>query len=132
MENLMKLSVLTVMGLVLAIPVALSAQKKSQETGPVAWGALSGNAGCVIFAEGHKTSGRFYGVAVTTKRVGKLTLVETQNYTFDQKEVLETQENLDNLMQIAQKDHIKFVKISEKYSPDLLEKARASCKADAK
>jgi hypothetical protein len=58
--------------------------------------------------------------------------VETQNYTFDQKEVLETQENLDNLMQIAQKDHIKFVKISEKYSPELLEKARASCKADAK
>ncbi len=85
----------------------------------------------MIFAEGHKTSGRFYGVAVTTKTVGKLTLVEAQNYTFNQKEVLESQENMNNLMQIAQKDHVKFVKIPEKYSPELLEKARASCKSDA-
>lgn len=128
----MKLSALTVLGLILAMPVALSAEKKPQETGPISWGMLSGNSGCVIFAEGHKTSGRFYGVAVTTKRVGKLTLVETQNYTFDQKEVLETQENMDNLMQTAQKDRVKFVKISEKYSPELLEEARAACKADAK
>ncbi len=82
---------------------ALSAQNKAQPSEPIAWGALSNNASCVIFAEGHKTSGRFYGVAVTTKTVGKLTLVETQNYTFDQKEVLETQENMDNLMLMAQK-----------------------------
>ncbi len=105
----------------------LSAQNKAQDSEPVVWGVLSGNASCVIFAEGHKTSGRFYGIAVTTKTVGKLTLVEAQNYTFSQKEVLETQENMDNLMQMAQKDHIKFVKIPEKYSPELLEKARATC-----
>jgi hypothetical protein len=111
--------------------VALSAQNKAQPSEPIAWGALSNNASCVIFAEGHKTSGRFYGVAVTTKTVGKLTLVETQNYTFAQKEVLETQENMDNLMLMAQKDRVKFVKIPEKYSPDLLEKARASCKVAA-
>jgi hypothetical protein len=109
----------------------LSAQNKAQDSEPVAWGVLSGNASCVIFAEGHKTSGRFYGIAVTTKTVGKLTLVEAQNYTFSQKEVLETQENMDNLMQMAQKDHIKFVKIPEKYSPELLEKARTSCKSGA-
>jgi hypothetical protein len=115
-------------GLVLTAPMVLSAQNNPQASDPVAWGALSGNSSCVIFAEGHKTSGRFYGVAVTTKTVGKLTLVETQNYTFDQKELLETQENLDKLMQMAQKDHVKFVKIPEKYSPELLEKARASCK----
>jgi len=107
---------------------AASAEKTPQPADPVAWGVLSGNTGCVIFAEGHKTSGRFYGVAVTTRTVGKLTLVETQNYTFDQKEILETPENLDNLMKIAEKDHVKFVKIPEKYSPELLEKARASCK----
>lgn len=106
---------------------ALSAQKTSQPSDPVAWGVLSGNVGCVIFAEGHKTSGRFYGVAVTTKTVGKLTLIETQNYTFDQKEVIETQDNMNNLMQISEKDHIKFVKIPEKYSPELLEKARSTC-----
>ena len=60
--------------------------------------------------------------------VGKLTLIETHDYAFDQKVTLETQENMDNLMRIAQKDHIKFVKIPEKYSPELLDKARTSCK----
>ena len=126
----MKIPTLIVAGLVLMASITLSAQNKSQDADPIVWGALSGNSSCVIFAEGHKTSGKFYGVAVTTKTVGKLTLIETQNYAFAQKEVLETQENMNNLMQMAQKDHVKFVKISEKYSPDLLEKARATCKSD--
>lgn len=126
----MKTLVSLALGLMLAVP-AVSAPKTKPAADPVAWGVLSGNAGCVIFAEGHKTSGRFYGVAVTTKTVGKLTLIETQNYTFDQKVVLETQDNLNNLMQIAEKDHIKFVKIPEKYSPDLLDKARTTCKSDS-
>ncbi len=117
-------------GLMLTASV-LPAQNKKEPAEPIAWGALSGSSACVIFAEGHKTSGRFYGVAITTKTSGKLTLVETQNYTFTQKEILETQENLDNLMQTARQDHVKFVKIPEKYSPELLEKARATCKADA-
>jgi len=127
----MKVFAHIVIGLILTTPMALPAQNKAQGSEPIAWGVLSGNSSCVIFAEGHKTSGRFYGVAVTTKTVGKLTLVEAQNYTFNQKEVLESQENMNNLMQIAQKDHVKFVKIPEKYSPELLEKARASCKSDA-
>ncbi len=125
----MKLSAHIVVGLVFSTFTALSAQSKTAGSEPVAWGILSGNSSCVIFAEGHKTSGRFYGVSITTKTVGKLTLVEAQNYTFNQHEVLETQENMDNLMQIAQKDRVKFVKIQEKYSPELLEKARASCKS---
>ena len=95
------------------------------------FGMLSHHAGCVIFAEGHKTSGRFYGIAATTKTVGKLTVVETQNYAFAEKEVIETQENLDRLMKIAQTDRVKFVKIPEKYSPELLGKARALCVPDA-
>jgi hypothetical protein len=132
----MKLSARIVLGLILSAPIlsapmALSAQSKTPASEPIAWGALSGNSSCVIFAEGHKTSGRFYGVAITTKTVGKLTLIEAQNYTFSPKEVLETQENMDNLMQAAQKDRVKFVKIPEKYSPELLEKARALCKATA-
>lgn len=124
----MKLSVATLICFTLVLPATLSAQKNTQDQDPVTWGVTSNNSGCVIFAEGHKTSGRFYGVAVTTKTIGKLTLIETQNYTFDQKVVPETQENMDNLMRIAQKDHIKFVKIPEKYSAELLEKARAVCK----
>lgn len=110
-------------------PAGFAADKTSNQE-PVVWGALSGNSGCVIFGEGHKTTGKFWGVAVTTKTVGKLTVVETQNYTLDEKEILETQDNMNDLMRRAQKDHVKFVKIPEKYSPELLEKARASCKTD--
>ena len=127
----MKISTLIVAGIVLTNSISFSAQNKSQDPEPVVFGMLSNNSSCVIFAEGHKTSGKFYGIAVTTKTVGKLTLIETQNYTFNQKEVIETQENMDNLMQMAQNDHVKFVKIPEKYSPELLEKARASCKSGA-
>ena len=123
----MKLT-LTTLGLALLTATTLFAQGKGQELDPIVWGVSSGNAGCLIFAEGHQTSGRFYGIAVTTKTIGKLTLIEAQNYTYDQKITPETQENMDNLMRIAQKDHIKFVKIPEKYSPELLEKARAACK----
>jgi len=127
----MKISTLIVAGIVLTNSISFSAQNKSQDPEPVVFGMLSSNSSCVIVAEGHKTSGKFYGIAVTTKTVGKLTLIETQNYTFNQKEVIETQENMDNLMQMAQNDHVKFVKIPEKYSPELLEKARASCKTGA-
>ncbi len=127
----MKIPVFAAAGLILAAAAPLSSQNKSQSADPVVWGALSGNAACVIFVEGHKTTGKFYGIAATTKTVGKLTFLEAQNYTFDQKEVLETDENMNSLMRLAQKDHVKFVKIPEKYPPELLEKARSSCKADA-
>jgi Spy/CpxP family protein refolding chaperone len=113
-----------------AIAPAGFAADKAANQDPVVWGALSQNTGCVIFKEGHKTTGMFWGVAVTTKTVGKLTVLETQDYTLDQKEILETQENMNDLMRRAQKDHVKFVKIPEKYSPNLLEKARTSCKSD--
>jgi hypothetical protein len=117
--------------LVLLSSIAFAAQSHAQEPEPIAWGELTGNTSCVIFAEGHKTSGRFYGIAITTKTVGKLTLVEAHDTAFDQKEVLETQDNMNNLMLMAQKDRVKFVKIPEKYSPDLLEKARAACSSSA-
>lgn len=127
----MKILVRVVIGSIVMVSMALAAQDKAQSTEPVVWGVLSGNSSCVIFAEGHKTSGRFYGIAATSKTVGKLTLLEAQNYTFEDKELLETQENMNNLMQMARKDHVKFVKIPEKYSPELLEKARSSCRPDA-
>jgi hypothetical protein len=79
-------------GLALITPVLLSAEKKPQNQDPVVWGILSNNSGCVLFAEGHQTKGMFYGVAVTTQTVGKLTLIETQNYAFAEQITLETQE----------------------------------------
>ncbi len=128
----MKLPIFLAACLIIAAASPLSSQNKSQTAEPVVWGALSNTSACVIFVEGHKTTGRFYGVAVTTKTIGKLTLLEAQNYTFNQKEVLETDENMANLMHLAQTDHVKFVKIPEKYPPELLEKARSTCKADAR
>lgn len=119
---------LTMLVLALASPVFLQAEKKVQELDPVVWGTTANNAGCVIFAEGRQTKGHFYGVVVTTKTTGKLTVIETQNTTFDQKEIAETQENMDSLMRTALAEYIKFVKIPEKYSPELLVKARAACK----
>lgn len=108
-----------------------ASDKNSQNQDPVAWGMLSQNTGCVIFQEGHKTSGAFWGVAVTTKTTGKLTVIETQNYTPEEKVYLETQENMDALMQRAQKDKVKFIKIPEKYTPQQLEKARALCSSNS-
>jgi hypothetical protein len=125
----MKLLAVFLLLLVMA-PLSFAAGKKAQNQEPVVWGALTQNAGCVIFEEGRKTKGMFWGVAVTTTSVGKLTVIETQNYTLDETEFLETQETMDSLMQHAQKDRIKFVKIPEKYSPELLEKARTMCKRD--
>lgn len=110
------------------MPASFAAKKNAANEEPVAWGMLSQNTGCVIFKEGRKTSGMFWGVAVTTKSIGKLTVVETQNYTLDQKTILETQENMDALMQRAQRDGVKYIKIPEKYSPEMLNKARAMCK----
>jgi hypothetical protein len=116
--------------LLLAVtPFSFAAGKVSPPQDPIAWGMLSHNTGCVIFEEGRKTTGMFWGVAVTTKTSGKLTVIEAQNYTLNQKVFLETQDVMDDMMRRAQTDHIKYVKIPEKYPPDLLDKARAMCKA---
>jgi Spy/CpxP family protein refolding chaperone len=116
--------------LLVALPFSAASAKESPDQDPIAWGMLSHHSGCVIFAEGRKTKGMFWGVAVTAKITGKLTVIEAQNYTPAQQEYLETQDVMNDLMRSAQRDHIKFVKVPEKYSPDLLEKARAMCKAD--
>jgi len=120
----------TILCMLVLAPLGFAADKNTPPAKPIAWGMLSGNTGCVIFKQGRKTSGMFWGVAVTTKTVGKLTVVETQNYTMDEHEILETQENMDALTLRAQKDHLKFVKIPDKFSPDELQKARTLCKQD--
>lgn len=109
------------------VSTCFASGKHSQSEDSVVWGMLSQNTGCVIFQEGHKTSGMFWGVAVTTKTVGKLTVIEAHNYTPEDKVYPETQENLDKLMRLARENKIKYVKIPEKYTPQQLEKARELC-----
>jgi hypothetical protein len=121
---------LPLLALVLS-PGALSqGEKPADAQDPVVFGMLSQNTGCVIFREFRKTSGMFWGVAVTTKTVGKLEVIETQNYTLDQKKWDETVQNdMNELQRIAVRDKVKFVKIPNKKPTDeQMKKARALCK----
>jgi hypothetical protein len=123
---------LVVLALVLSTfltPAAYAKEKnKNVPQEPVVWGMLSQNKGCVIFKEYRKTSDTFWGVAISWKVQGALEVIETQNYNLEQKKWLETQENMNELMRLAVKDRLKFVKIPEKYPDDLLDKARQMCK----
>ena len=121
---------LPLLALVLS-PAALSpGEKPADAQDPVVFGMLSQNTGCVIFREFRKTSGMFWGVAVTTKTVGKLEVIETQNYTLDRNKWDETvQDDMNELQRIAVRDKVKFVKIPNKKPTDeQLKKARALCK----
>jgi len=112
-------------------PGALGQEQKPADTqDPVVFGMLSQNTGCVIFREFRKTSGMFWGVAVTTKTVGKLEVIETQNYALDRKKWDETvQDDMNELQRIAVRDKVKFVKVPNKKPTDeQLKKARALCK----
>ena len=126
----MRILLIAILALFLS-PVAAAKDKKpadSQE--PVVFGILSQNAGCVIFREYRKTSGMFWGVAVTTKTVSPLEVVETLNYKLEQTMWNEThQEDINELQRLAVKDKIKYVKIPNKNPTDeQLEKARSLCK----
>ena len=126
----MRILLISILALSLS-PVATAKDKKSPDSQePVVFGILSQNAGCVIFREYRKTSGMFWGVAVTTKTVSQLDVIETQNYKIEQTTWNETQqEDLNELQRIAVKDKIKFVKIPNKNPTDeQLEKARTLCK----
>jgi hypothetical protein len=105
-------------------------QKPADSQDPIAFGLLSQNTGCVIFSEFRKTSGKFWGVAVTTKTVSKLEVVEAQNYKLDRKQWDETQmDDLNELQRIATRDKVKFIKIpNKKPTSQQLDKARAMCK----
>lgn len=112
------------------LPNALAQDGKPADfRDPVPFGMVSQNTGCVIFREFRKTSGMFWGVAVTTKTVSKLEVIEGDHYNLNRKLWDETQiDDMNELQRIATKDKIKFVKIpSKKPTSEQLEKARAMC-----
>jgi hypothetical protein len=83
---------------------------------------------CIIFKEYRKTSGMFWGVAVTTKSRSFLEVLESQHYTLEQTKWDESdQESVNQLQRLAVKDKIKFVKIPARYSDEQLDKARKMC-----
>ena len=113
----------------LLVPGCFAKDKKDVE--PVMWGTLDQNAGCVIFQEHRKIRGMYWGVAVTTSESYELDVVETENYSLDQKNFKEDQEGMNDLQRIAARDRIKFVKIPGKVTPELLDEARAMCKGES-
>jgi len=92
---------------------SFGADKKAKaEEEPTVFGITSQNTGCVIFKQYTNTTTRFWGVAITQRRVGALEVIETQNYDMPQKKWIEDQEGSDQLLRIAVKDRVKFVKIT--------------------
>jgi hypothetical protein len=111
----------------LTIPSFANDKKAKVEEDPVVFGITSQNAGCVIFRQYTEKNTKFWGVAVSQSKVSALEVIETQNYDLSQKKWV-GQDGADELMHLAVKDRLKYVKIPEKYTPNQLEKARAACK----
>jgi hypothetical protein len=126
----MRILLISILAISLSPAAAAKNKKPTDSQEPVVFGILSQNVGCVIFREYRKTSGMFWGVAVTTKTVSQLEVIETQNYKLEQTTWNETQqEDMNELQRMAVKDKIKFVKIPNKNPTDeQLEKARTLCK----
>ena len=118
-----------VVGLVAAATGAVSfAKDKTAHQEPVAWGMQSGNDGCVIFKESEETvSAMAAGGGFTTHTVKQLEVVEAMKATLPKKKYSETKDDLDALSQIGMQDHLKFVRIPKKYTPEQLEKAKGMC-----
>jgi hypothetical protein len=96
---------------------------------PVAWGMTSGNTACVIFEEENQYTG-LIGIAGKTP---VLRVAGTLDYALVPREWLETQQNMDAVKALAEKDHVKLIKIPEEHSRELMRSARAcagpGCKA---
>lgn len=117
--------------LLLATPLCFAARKKHPKPNPVAaWGTITNNTGCVIFQQSIQHNGDYTPLGGNVTYIGKLTVVETENYAMPRKPILETPENMNALMQRAHRDRVKYIKLPQGYSRKLLNEARAMCKAN--
>jgi hypothetical protein len=105
------------------------AKDKTANQDPIAWGTQSGNDGCVIFKESDETTSEMApsGGGFTTQTVKQLEVIETIKATLPKKKYSETKDDLDALSQLGMQNHLKFVKIPKKYTPDQLDKAKTLC-----
>ena len=114
----MKILGMVLLACLLALP-AFTDEKKPRvaDADPVVvFGMMDQNVGCVIFKEYQQ------------KKVLALEVLETQNYEIQRKKWIEDVDGSGELVNLAIKDKVRFVKIPEKYTPEQLEKARAACK----
>ena len=103
------------------------ARDKTESQAPVAWGMQSGNDGCVIFRESETTMTDNEGGSYKSYTVKQLEVVEAIKASLPKKKYSETKEDLDALQELSMQDHLKFVKIPKKYTPEQMEKAKALC-----
>jgi hypothetical protein len=105
------------------------AKDKTANQDPVAWGVQSGNDGCVIFKEWDETTSEMApgGGGFTTHTVKQLEVLDAIKATLPKKKYAETKEDLDALSEIGMQNHLKFVKIPKKYTPEQLDKAKTMC-----
>jgi hypothetical protein len=101
-------------------------EKSAKEKAPTAWGVLSGNSGCVIFAEARHKKTEFVGV-LRVRWYGTLDVIETRNYDMKQRQWVQTRKSLDELQKLATKDKLKLVKIPAEHSGGELAEARRMC-----
>jgi hypothetical protein len=118
-----------VIGMVAALcGTAGFAKDKTANQDPVAWGMQSGNDGCVIFKESEETTSEMAaGGGFTTHTVKQLEVVDAIKATLPKKKYSEMGADLDALNQIGMQNHLKFVRIPKKYTPDQLQKAKTMC-----
>jgi hypothetical protein len=105
------------------------AKDKTADQEPVVWGMQSGNDGCVIFRESQEVTTENEGGTYKTHTVNHLEVLDTVKANLPRKKYSETKEDLDALQELSMKDHLKYVKIPKKYTPEQLEKAHAMCSA---
>ena len=110
-----------------ALSLTLAPCLAHAEDQPVAWGLTSHIQHCIIFEESKKTTGAFFVVAATLKTVGKLTVIDTGGYAFDPATYIEDQPTMNALQTRALNERLRYVKIPEHHSPELLQAAHDLC-----
>jgi len=105
------------------------AKDKTENQEPMAWGMQSGNSGCVIFKESEEMTSQMSpgGGGFTTQTSKVLEVVDAIHATLPHKKYSETKEDLDTLQNLSMQNHLKYVKIPKKYTPEQLDKAKAMC-----
>jgi hypothetical protein len=113
-----------------AVPAGFAKDKKDNTANqePTAWGMQSGNDGCVIFRETQTVTTEPNGPSgFTTHTVNDLEVLDSMHANLPKKKYDETKEGLDDLSNLGQQQHLRFVKIPKKYTPEQLEKAKTMC-----
>lgn len=113
---------------IFALAPASFAKDKTADQAPVAWGMQSGNEGCVIFGEFKTTQTENLGdKGFATHQVTQLEVLDAIHATLPQKKYDESKEGLDTLTTLGMQQHLKYVRIPKKYTPEQMQQARTLC-----